>query len=106
MELKQKPTQRTNQQNKSLHKYCSEVADTLNESGISVLVFFQGLEVDFTAEMIKSIIRRIGKVKYGKDSTANLNTIELTVCWEEFNRHLANKTGLHIPWPSKENNDE
>lgn len=101
MELKQKSTTRTILQNKSLHLYCQQVADYLNESGISVELFFKNLEVDFTMEMIKSAIKKIAKTKFGVDSTSKLTTIQLTACYEELNRHNAGH-GFHIPFPSLE----
>lgn len=92
---------RTIQQNKSLHKYCTDVAQSLNESGITMAVFFENIEADFTMETIKELFRKFAKVKYGKTSTAKLSTSEMTAIFDEVNRHLA-KFGLHTEWPSKE----
>ena len=99
MHLEEK--QRTLLQNRSLHKYCTDIADLLNESGISMAVFFQDIEVDFTMEIVKELFRKIARVKYNKTSTKILTTSELTAIAEEVNRHLA-KHGLHVEWPSKE----
>jgi 3'-phosphoadenosine 5'-phosphosulfate sulfotransferase len=99
--MKLKERRRTIPQNKSLHKYCTDVADTLNASGISMSVFFTDLEADYTMEIIKNLFRKFAKVKYGKTSTKDLNTNEVTAIYDEVNRHLA-KFGLHIEWPSQE----
>lgn len=90
---------RSKQQNKAMHKYFEEVADILNENGISQAVFLADLEVDYTKETIKNIWRAIAKKKYGTESTADFTTKQLQEVFEEFNRHLG-KFGVHIPFPS------
>lgn len=90
---------RTPQQNKAMHKYFEEVANELNEAGISQAAFMADLEVDYTKETIKNIWRTIAKKKFGKDSTADFTTKELQEVFEDFNRHIA-KFGIHIPFPS------
>lgn len=90
---------RSAQQNKAMHKYFEEVANTLNETGISQAVFFADFEADYTKETIKNAWRAIAKRKFGKDSTADFTTKELQEVFEEFNRHIA-KFGIHIPFPS------
>jgi hypothetical protein len=90
---------RTSTQNRALHKYFEEVADVLNESGITQDVFFKDIEVDYTKETIKHLWRCISKKKFGKESTADLTTTELQEVYEEMNRHVS-KFGFHIPFPS------
>lgn len=92
---------RTNKQNRSIHKYFSEVADLLNESGIPLSVFYSDIEADYTMESVKALFRSFLKVKYGKSSTAQMTTEEIQAVWEEVNRHLS-KHGIHIPFPSSE----
>lgn len=93
--------QRTNLQNRSLHKYCTEVSDLLKEHGIPIAVFFQNVEVDPTMETVKTLFRSIAKSKFGKESTSDLNTFELQEVFEEVNRHIS-QWGIHVPWPSYE----
>lgn len=90
---------RTPQQNKAMHVYFEEVADLLNESGISVQLFLKDFEIDYSKEMIKGIWRRIAEKKFGKESTADLTTRELQDIFEEFNRQVS-KHGIHLPFPS------
>jgi hypothetical protein len=92
---------RTDLQNKSLHLYCQQVSDTLNEAGIGYKTLITGLEIEQSMETIKSVIRLIGGAKYRKYSTAELTTKELMDCYEEFNKHLAT-LGVHVPFPSQE----
>jgi hypothetical protein len=95
--------QRTSQQNKSIHKYFQEVAQELNESGITLDVLLSGLEVDITPHVVKDIFRKIGSVKFGIKSTADLTTKQIQECWEEFNRHLSRpEIAVHVPFPSFE----
>lgn len=92
---------RTIKQNNALHKYCQDLADLLNESGVNQGLFLQEFEVDNSMESIKNIFREIGRIKYGKNSTAKLTTKEITEIYDEINRQTA-KFGLHLPFPSIE----
>lgn len=92
---------RTLKQNNALQLYCREMAELLNESGISQAVFFQEMEADYTEEMIRGLFRKYAKVKYGKDSTAKLNRNEITAIYDEINRHVS-KLGIYLAWPSEE----
>lgn len=94
-------TPRTYKQNNALHLFCELLSEALNEAGIGQKVFLDGLEVDNSPESVKSVIRALGKAKYGKKSTAQLTTKEMTDIYEEINRHSA-KIGVHVPWPSEE----
>ena len=93
--------QRSSAQNNSLHLYCQELSSVLNERGITQEVFVRGLEVDNSPDSVKAVFRELGRVKYGKLSTADLTTKEMSSIYEEFNRHTS-KLGIHLPWPSIE----
>lgn len=96
---------RTNQQNKSLHKYLDELSRELNLQGIDVKVMVKNLRVDATPEMMKEIFRSIAKEKFQVSSTADLSTKQLTECYEEMNR-LTSSMGIAISFPSQENTEE
>jgi len=93
--------QRTNAQNRSLHLYCSQLAEELNEAGITQRVFLQYLEVDNSAESVKSVFRALGKAKYGKESTSKLTTKECTDIYDEINRN-SSRLGIHVAWPNRD----
>lgn len=97
--------QRTPKQNKSLHKYCIELADVLNEHGITIRQLFAEVEADNTMESVKQLWRTFARMKYGKESTKDLTTSEIQKVFEEVNRHIS-QWGLHMPFPSYENTDE
>jgi hypothetical protein len=92
---------RTKQQNKSLHLYCQQVADALNEAGISYKMLLEGIEITNTMESTKNLFRLIGGAKFNKYSTADLTTKQLMGIFEDFNEIIARK-GIHIAWPSEE----
>lgn len=93
--------QRTNAQNRSLHKYCSELATELNNAGVSVAVFMENIEADHTMESVKELWRAFARAKYGKSSTTELTKKEINDIYEEVNRHVS-QWGIHIAWPSNE----
>ncbi len=97
--------QRTPSQNRSLHKYCTELADVLNEHGITIRQLFAEVEADNTMESVKQLWRTFARMKYGKESTKDLTTSEIQKVFEEVNRHIS-QWGLHMPFPSYENTDE
>lgn len=98
------PKTRTQAQNRALHKYCEEISNLLNESGISQSVFYKNIEADYTKENIKELWRSFARAKYGKKSTTEFTTQEINAVFEEVNRHLA-QFGIHLPFPSQENTD-
>jgi len=96
--------QRTIQQNKSLHKFCDELAKEANNHGVSMKAVVQDLQVDWSMESVKSIVHAISKAKYGKTSTADLTTKELSDCCEEVQKIFLEQ-GVHVEFPSFENKE-
>ena len=99
---------RSNQQNKSLHKYCEQMANECVAHGLTTAVILQNLQVYPTMESIKDILRQIGKVKFQKESTADWTSQELQAVFTEFYQHMIEITNgtIDIPWPSLENSNE
>lgn len=95
------PQKRSNQQNKALHKYCTELATELNNCGIGIDVFMKNIEADHTMESVKSLWRAFAKAKYNKESTTQLTTSEINAIYDEVNRHVA-QFGIHMAFPSQE----
>lgn len=100
------PIQRTNLQNRSLHKGCQQIADLLIESGISLSVALRGLDVRPTMNSIKDVYRSIATAKFGVDSTADLTTTQINEVWVDLAKALEENTGVEIGFPSQENTDE
>jgi len=96
--------QRTTQQNKSLHLYFEFLATELNNAGYDVLKTLRhDISIDWNATLIKELIwRKVQLASYKKKSTSDLTSGELQVMWETINRHIGEKFGIHVPFPSLE----
>lgn len=105
MKNMKEPKKRTLRQNRSLHKWFSEIANEVNNAGIGQNLVLEGLQVDHTAESIKNIFRAVCRAKYGKVSTTELTTVELQDCVEELTRILGN-SGITMGFPTVEDTEE
>ena len=94
--------QRTTRQNKALHLYLDFVSKALNEAGYDVQrTLKKDMSIPWTMTLVKELMFKfLIKAMYDKDSTADLTTKELTEAGEVFAKHLAEKFGLSIDWPS------
>ncbi len=97
MELKQ----RTLKQNKSLHKFCTELAQEANNHGVSMRAVMENITCDWSMESVKSIVHAISKAKYNKTSTADLTTKELSDCCAEVQKIFLEQ-GVLVNFPSFE----
>ena len=96
---------RTRKQNKALHLYFTQVANALNEAGLDMRkVLKQSVDIPWTAERVKEFLwRPVQKTYLNKESTTELNKLkEIDEIWEILNRHLSEKFGIYIPFPSVE----
>ena len=96
---------RTGQQRKSFEVFCKELAEALNEKGITQGKFASCFEVDNTQQSVKSVLREAGLIKYLKKSTADWTTTEIQEMYEETMRVIAMhpEWGVaHINFPSQE----
>jgi len=98
--------QRSNQQNKSLHLGCQQIANVLVENGVSLNLIIKDLEIRPTMHSVKDIFRAIAKAKYGTESTADLETNQIDSVWEDLIKRVSETTGVFIPFPSEENRAE
>ena len=99
------PTQPiTGQQNKSLHLFFRLLADELNGAGFSVMETLRhDAEIPWTEELVKALMwKPIQNAMYDKTSTQRLTTTQTQEVYETLNRHLAEKIGVHVPWPQWE----
>jgi hypothetical protein len=96
--------QRTIQQNKSLHLWFQLLADDLNNAGYTVRkTLKEDFELDWTPTLIKEILfKSIIRAKFNKSKTSELTSGELQLAFDEINRHLGEKFGIHTPFPSLE----
>lgn len=100
--MPEKFIQRTDQQNKALHKYYDMLAEALNDSGQEVGRIIE-IDIPWTALLVKELIwRPIQIAVLGKVSTTDLGNNEITQIWEIIHRSVAQKKGIDIPFPSIE----
>ena len=98
--------QRTPKQNNSLHKFCEQVADQLNDAGYEVndKVVIQ-VGIPYSKDIVKEIIfKPVMWAMYPNiKSTADLSTVQIQQVYEVVNRALGERAGIYVPWPSEEN---
>ena len=102
-----KPKTRTGQQNKALHLYFTQVAQELNNGGLDIrAVIKSDVNVPWTSYMVKEYLwRPIQKLALGKESTTELEKLDIDKVFDIFNLHIA-KYGVHIPFPSEEHRSD
>ena len=105
-EVKKLKIGRTNLQNRSLHLYFKLIANALNDAGIDQRIlmnsFKYGFKVPNTEVSTKMLFQRIAGVIHGEDKTHRLSTKEIQQTYEAMDMGLSQKHGVHIPWPSLE----
>jgi len=98
-------TKRTNLQNRALHKGFGMLAEELNEAGFDMqrFPFKEGMDIPWDGENVKNhLFRPVMVAMVGKTSTAKLTKDELSRVWDVLIRHIAQKTGVAVEFPSWE----
>ena len=94
--------QRTVQQNRALHKWCQQIADTLNAEGLYMTGIF-GHPIEWTMELVKTqIIKATIKKVFGIDSTTKLKRKEIDRLIDYVTVALGQKGVVLPPFPSRE----
>lgn len=96
--------QRTLTQNASLHLFCQQLADALNDAGFDFRTFVkEGYPVPFNESLVKEYLwRPIQKAITGHNSTTKPEKHEYGTIYESLNVKLA-EHGIFVAWPCKEN---
>lgn len=96
--------QRTNKQNRALHKLFKELAQELNENGLDMRRTLKpSIDIQWDTRLVKEYIwRPLMQAQLGKDSTTQLTTKDIDKVFETINKHFAQKFGLQIDFPSIE----
>ena len=101
----------TVQQRKAMHKFCRDLAKALDDAGYMASTKVEerqfpwkdGFEQSFTMEIVKDHMwKPVLAAMEGKDSTEEQNTVMVQEVYEQINRHMGEKFGIHVPWPSEE----
>ncbi len=104
---KLEPKKRTETQNKALHLYLTQVAETLDREGHTMQDVVQKItkvEIRPTMLNIKEMVwREIQKAQLGKTSTTELSKQEdIDKVYDAMNKWLGYYFQIHIPFPSLE----
>lgn len=105
---KGKPRVLTRQQQKALHVFLTLLAKELNDAGYTIQLFLkQTVDLDWDKNSAKELIwRPIQKALVQKKSTTQLDKVsEIDLIYDHLNRHLGEKFGIHVPWPSLPKDD-
>lgn len=96
--------QRTKQQNRAIHKLYTTLANDLNEKGLDArLILKPSYQIWWTPEMIKrDLWKPLQKVMYGKESTTELTTVEVSRVYEQLAKIIGEEHGVSIDFPSAE----
>lgn len=97
--------QRTNLQNASLHKYLQMLSDALNDAGYDMKRTLKAeVDIPWTMDNAKNNLwRPIQKALTKKTSSTKPTTKEYVYIYEVLSRHMVDKFGINVPWPSKDN---
>ncbi len=95
---------RTNLQNRALHLYFTQVAEALNNAGYDMKKLIkEEVDIPWNTINVKNYIwRPIQREYLKKKSTTRLKSDEIDQVYEIVNRLLAEKTKIHVPFPSIE----
>jgi len=94
--------QRSLKQNASLHVLFSELADALNNAGLDQRVVLKpSVEIPWNLESVKSNLwKPIQKAVTHKDSTTELDSVEIDKVYDILMRHLGTKFGIFVDFPA------
>ena len=95
---------RTLVQNASLHLYFRLLAEELNNAGLDMKkTLKQDADIPWSDDRIKEFLwKPIQYAQLGKKSTTELTTSEVDKVYETLNRHLGEKLGIFVKFPTNE----
>jgi hypothetical protein len=96
--------QRTLTQNAALHLYFTRLAEALDAGGYDVThTLKHSVDIPWNPVLVKELLWKVIQLPMTeKHSTAELDRVEVGHIYEVLNRHLGQKLGIHVPFPSEE----
>tara|TARA_R110000803_G_scaffold40094_3_gene86398 strand:+ start:337 stop:765 length:429 start_codon:yes stop_codon:yes gene_type:complete len=96
---------RTNTQNNALQVYCRELAEAFSDRGLDMKrVLKKEIDIPWTQDSVREYLwKPLQKAVIQKESTTDANTNEYSKVYDVLNRHIADKYGFSVPFPSREN---
>ena len=97
-----KRKQRTPVQNKALYLWFTQIAEALNAAGYDMKrTLKHDIEIPWTKQSVHDHIWvPVQEAMTGKESTTEMNTVDPSEIYEVVSRHLGEKTGVFVNWPS------
>ena len=102
---KTKIEKRTSNQNNALWLYFTLVAESLNDAGYTVqIVLKEKIDLDWNKDLVSSLLwKPAQQALIGEKSTTKLKKLEdIDTIFEHLNRHISEKFGIAVPFPSQE----
>ena len=94
---------RTKRQNNALHLFLSRLSKALNDAGYDMRKTLKpDAEIPWDNEgknAKNNLWRPVQKALTGKESTTDLETVEVSQVYEALNNHIASKFGVHVAFP-------
>jgi len=98
--IEKRTDKRTIVQNRSLHLYCKQVAEALNNRDLGVTAVLKP-ELKFSMLTVKEQLwKPILAALRGKESTTQMGTQEINDVYDVMNKALSQKFSIHVPFPS------
>ena len=96
--------QRTLKQNNALHLMFEMLAEQLNEAGLDMRKTLKpSIDISWSKESVKDYLwRPVQEALVGKKSTTELTTKDIDKVFGTLNRHLGEKFGIELEFPSVE----
>ena len=96
---------RTIPQNSSLHLWLHMIAEEARNKGLMMdFLVKHPNSFPITESLLKDFFRNIGNVMYHRDSTTRLTRKEFKEVQETFERIIAERLEISVPFPSLANN--
>ena len=94
----------TRPQQNAMYQFFEDLADALNAAGYDMKKTLKhDVEIPWTKQSVHDHLWvPIQTAMIGKSSTTEMNTVEPSEIYEVLNRHLGEKMGVFVKWPSYE----
>jgi hypothetical protein len=97
---------RTVLQNRSLHLYFTQLAQSLNDAGLDMLIvlskLFKEPNYSWSPEAVKEkLFKPVMSATLGKEHTSKLEPAEVSIIYESLNRATSSTMGISVPFPDK-----
>ena len=95
---------RTLKQNRAMHQYFENLSVVLNDAGLDQRKLLkETIDIPWNKDSVKEHLwKPIQKVVMGSESTTKLNRAEVSDVYDVLQRHLAERHGILVEFPSYE----